>query len=341
MIQIKNVYYMLAYAFRFLDEQGYKRVELEEFKNVAELCAAILSKGISMQLKRGLNREYTGKTDALSLLRGRIDIADSIKTLSIMKSKLICSYYDFSLNSYKNRIIKTTLGMLMHTDISKSRKKELRKLLIFFNEVEPLDIHNINWNQNYDKNNHTYEILISICYMIIKGLLQTNSDGKVRLMDFLDEQRMCRLYEKFIFEYYRKEFPEIKTSASQIKWAVDDGFRLMLPVMQTDIMLEYKEKVLIIDAKYYSHNTQKQFNTNKIHSGNLYQMFTYVKNADLAMKPREVSGLILYARTDELIQPEHEYEMSGNKIGVSTLDLSQKFNEIAEKLNGIAHKLKT
>ena len=43
-----------------------------------------------------------------------------------------------------------------------------------------------------------------------KGLLQTNTDGTTRLMDFLDEQRMCRLYEKFILEYYRKEFPKIQ-----------------------------------------------------------------------------------------------------------------------------------
>jgi len=32
----------------------------------------------------------------------------------------------------------------------------------------------------------------------------------------LDEQRMCRLYEKFILEYYRKEFPRISVNASQI-----------------------------------------------------------------------------------------------------------------------------
>lgn len=33
-------------------------------------------------------------------------------------------------------------------------------------------------------------MLISVCYLVIKGLLQTNSDGSTKLMDFLDEQRM-------------------------------------------------------------------------------------------------------------------------------------------------------
>lgn len=80
-------------------------------------------------------------------------------------------------------------------------------------------------------------------------------------MDFLDEQRMCRLYEKFILEYYRRGFPQITANASQIPWKLDDGIGMMLPVMQTDIMLTYKEKILIIDAKYYSHTTQMQYGT--------------------------------------------------------------------------------
>ena len=45
-------------------------------------------------------------------------------------------------------------------------------------------------------------MLISICYLVVKGLLQTQSDGTIKLMDFLDEQRMHRLYEKFILERY-------------------------------------------------------------------------------------------------------------------------------------------
>ena len=51
------------------------------------------------------------------------------------------------------------------------------------------------------------------------------------------QKLMCRLYEKFILEYYRKEHPEIRASASQIPWDTDDDYREMLPVMQSDIML--------------------------------------------------------------------------------------------------------
>lgn len=341
MIPIRNIYYMLAYAFQVLNEQGYKNIATEQFDNVAEMCSAILSKGVSLQLKRGLGREYIQNTEPLSALRGRIEISESIKTRSILKRQLVCSYDEFSENSYMNRIIKTTMELLLKSDIAKVRKKELRKLLVFFGNVEVLDVHRINWHIQYNRNNQTYRMLISICYLVVKGLLQTNSDGTMRLMDFLDEQRMCHLYEKFILEYYRKEFPQLSASASQIPWALDDDSTDMLPVMQTDIMLSHKNRVLIIDAKYYSHSTQAQYDIRTIHSGNLYQIFTYVKNKEAEMKKKvedhEVAGMLLYAQTDESVQPDSTYKMSGNSISVKSLDLNREFSEIAKQLNDIAN----
>lgn len=337
MIPIQNVYYMLSYAFQVLNEQGYKNIATEQFNNTAELMAAILAKGIAVQIKRCLGKEYIPKTEPLSALRGKIDIEESIKTQTMLKKQMICTYDEFSVNGTMNRIIKSTVGLLLRSDISKARKKELRKLMVYFGDVEPIDLYTVNWNIQYNRNNQTYRLLISICYLVVKGLLQTNSDGSTRLMEFVDEQRMCRLYEKFILEYYRKEYPEITANASQIPWQLDDGIGAMLPVMQTDIMLTYKEKVLIIDAKYYTHTTQSQFDTHTLHSGNLYQIFTYVKNKEieLAAQPHEVSGMLLYAKTDEAVLPNNSYVMSGNKISVKTLDLDCDFSEIANQLNKI------
>ena len=90
-------------------------------------------------------------------------------------------------------------------------------------------------------------------------------------------------------------------------------------------------------AKYYSHTTQQQFGINTLHSNNLYQVFTYVKNKEheLMDTSHTVSGMLLYARTDESIIPYNEYHMSGNTISVKTLDLNTDFTSIAAQLNAI------
>ncbi len=112
----------------------------------------------------------------------------------------------------------------------------------------------------------------------------------------------------------------------------------MLPVMQTDIMLSKGSAVLVIDAKYYARTVQSQYDVYTLHSNNLYQIFTYVKNKDKEFgdAPHMVSGMLLYAATDESVQPDNVYQMSGNQISVKSLDLNLEFPEIAAQLNKIA-----
>ena len=335
MIPIHNVYYMLSYAFQILNEQSYKNIATEQFHNTADLMAAILSKGIATQIKRGLGKEYIPQREALSTLKGKMDITESIKTQTILKKQMWCTYDEFSVNGTKNRIIKSTLELLLGSDIPKHRKKELRKLMVFFSDVKNIDLHSVNWNMKYDRNNKTYRMLISICYLVVNGLLQTNSEGNTKIMDFLDEQSMFRLYEKFILGYYKKHYTELSPSASRIPWSVDNT--IMLPVMQSDIHLQKGNTVLIIDAKYYSHTTQVKYDNHTLHSNNMYQIFTYVKNCDYVFgeEDHKVSGMLLYAKTEEEIQPDNIYQMHGNQITVKTLDLNQKFDIIAKQLNDI------
>lgn len=58
----------------------------------------------------------------------------------------------------------------------------------------------------------------------------------------------------------------------------------MLPNLLSDITLEYDNKVLIIDAKYYSHIMQNRYEKETIRSANMFQIFTYVKNKEAELR---------------------------------------------------------
>ena len=343
MNRIRNLYYMLAYAFSVLNKSEYRALATEDFDNAAELCAAILERGVSLQLKRGLGQEYVSRTEARSSLRGKIEVTESVKSQAIWRRQLVCSYDEFSVDTTMNRIIKATVALLVRSDISRARKKSLKKLMVFFADVRDIDLHTVDWNMRYDRNNHTYRMLMALCWLVVKGLLQTQSDGSVRMMDFLDEQRMSRLYEKFILEYYRKEHPRLRASASFVEWVLDDGMSEGLPAMRSDITLSAGGRVLIIDAKYYTSTMQSNFDKRTVHSANLYQIFAYVKNKQIAFERAgesvEVSGMLLYAATDEEVQPDATYRMSGNRISATTLDLDRPFEEIRAQLDTIADTL--
>lgn len=52
-----------------------------------------------------------------------------------------------------------------------------------------------------------------------------------------------------------------------------------------------------------------------------------------------MSGLLLYAKTEDDRTLDFTYQMSGSCISVQTLDLDCDFAEIARQLNGIADSL--
>ena len=339
-ILIRNIYYMLSYAFQILKQDTYQDVAVESFDEMYSMFAAILSKGIGLQLKQGLYREYIEREEDLAGMRGKINIQETIKRQLAHKRVLTCSYDELSENNLLNQILKTTVMLLLGSAKVKPQYKDaLKKEMLYFSQVDTVDPMRISWSGiRFHRNNQTYRMLISICQLIIEGMLLTTEIGSYHLASFLDEQRMCRLYEKFILEYYSTHFPELSPKAAQIPWNLDDGVGTMLPVMQSDIHIQKGNQVLIIDAKYYSHTTQAQFDKHTIHSGNLYQIFTYVKNRHYAFgtEPHQVSGMLLYAKTEEQIQPDETYHLHGSEISVKTLDLNQPFEKIAQKLDGIA-----
>ena len=165
-ILVKNIYYMLCYAFRNLESVAEVSSNAEKFNNIQDLFSIILYKGISHQLKRGLNREYEEKQEQLSTVRGKININETIKTNSLSDKKLICEYDEFSENSYFNKVLKSTCLLLLRKgDIKKENRKLLKKILIYFSEIEETDLKCVEWTKiSYHRNNVTYKMLINICY---------------------------------------------------------------------------------------------------------------------------------------------------------------------------------
>ena len=155
----------------------------------------------------------------------------------------------------------------------------------------------------------------------------------------LNDDEAKQTYEKFVLEYYKKHHSYLdEVKSSQVKWHLseqaDNKMIQFLPIMQTDIFLKNQGKTLIIDTKYYGKVLRKQYNKEVLHSGNIYQIFAYVKNQDI-MNTGDVSGLLLYAKTDEAISPDCSFVMGGNKISVKTLDLNQNFTSLTTQLDKI------
>ena len=327
---------MLSYAYQGLRETGYKSVATEDFDNIHDLFAAIIARGVSSQVKRGLHREYVPQEEALPGLRGQIRVDESIKRQVLSQGKLVCSYDEFTEDSPHNRVLKATMLMLLrHGEIKLENKQVLRKLLLFLSNITEIVPTAIRWDSlKYHRNNASYRMLMGVCRLAIQGLLLTTDAGNHKLASWLQDEAMHLLYEKFVLSYYQQHHPEFTPKVAFIKWDLwGDGAKTYLPVMKTDITLSNGDRRLIIDTKYYGHTMQvnSRYDSTTFISSNLYQIFTYVKNSDKGGTGK-VAGVLLYAKTEEDVTPNDDYNMSGNRISLKTLDLNRDWSAITEQL---------
>lgn len=340
-IPIKNVYYMLTYAFKELKRNNYEQIAGEDFEDIHDLFAEILSLGIAYLLKQGLHRQYTIKEEELQTLRGKLAVQQTIKKRMTRDTHLVCEFDTFSENNVFNQILKSCVFLLLrYSDVKTERKTKLRKLMIYFETVDEIPSCSIRWNTlRYDHNTRTYQMLHSLCYFLLQSRLLTTEGGNVRMERFSDAH-MNLLFQRFVMEYYKKKHPEYKAQAKQIKWDLCENESVsasMLPIMQTDITLAVGDRMLIIDTKYYGQTVQENMGKISIHSPNLYQIHTYVTNED-KHHTGLVDGMLLYARSSSDIQPDAQFKNhDGNIFMVKTVDLSQDFKVIEKQLENLTN----
>lgn len=342
---VKNIYWMMVYAFRGLEKKEIKSLSTEEFDSIYDLFCEIFNICLTEQIKKGLKNEYIIISEKTPTIKGKLNIDETIKSNLINTTKVICEYDEFSINTYMNKIIKSTAILLINSNKIRNIyiKEKLKKNIKYLGDIDTIDLKRINWNSiKFSKNNISYRVLINVCYLIVNGTILTQDEGKIILSDFIDDQRMHKLYEKFILEYYKVHFPQLKPSVRHIDWNVEceEESLALLPNMITDITLQYEGKILIIDAKYYSNIFQKNYTNDneKFKSNNLYQIFTYVKNADTDQTGK-VKGMLLYAKTDEDFIRPAKYNMNNNNIFIDSLNLDNDFELIKNKLNEIVQEI--
>lgn len=337
MIRVQNIYYMLAYAFQNLNTLGVEESSYEEFDFADNLFAEILSNGIARQIKSGLGKAYMLQQEKRVSPKGKINISATMRQQFKQDAHTVCFVDEYLENTYMNQILKSvSLHLLRSKDVESDKKRKLKRVLLYFGAVDVIDCKRIQWaSLRYHRNNSSYKMLMNICYLIVEGMLMTTNDGTLKLNRYIDDQRMAALYERFIYEYFKKTYPSLSVTRSQIEWNTDDGVIDLLPRMRSDVMIESDTKTLIIDAKYYdsSLQTNTRFGNQTIHSNNLYQIYSYVKNKDVSHSGL-VSGMLLYANTDGN-NPDNIYRLDGNEISVKTLDLNCEFYKVKNQLDSI------
>src|SRR5262249_13804303 len=87
----------------------------------------------------------------------------------------------------------------------------------------------------------------------------------------------------------------------------------------------------LIDTKYYADVLQSYHGRESFHSENLYQIFSYLKNA--AARHPELSaadGMLLYPEVQHTL--DASYLIQGHRTRIATVDLAKPWPQIADRM---------
>ena len=327
-IPVRNLYYLFLYAWNRFQEGRIVDVSGVAGPELPNLLAKVLLEGTRHLLRRGLDRGYVEHEEDTARLRGRILVGETVGRALLPRARAACRYDELSHDVLHNRILKSTLAQLgLAEEVDPELQHQLRGLVRALREVAAIRLSDSDFRRvQLHGNNAFYDFLLKVCALAHDALIPEEGGERFRFRDIVsDERLMARVFQDFVFNFYRLEQSDFEVRRENITWDVVPTFGSglhMLPVMQTDVSLRRPGRTIVVDTKYYREPLQVYQGQRTVRPEHLYQLFAYLKNLERrGGSDARAEGLLLYPTVEEAIGLT--FEVQGHIVRVQTINLDQ------------------
>ena len=282
-----------------------------------EIYITLFLKEVTALYKRGLRAGYVAIEGNEKFLKGKLKFNEHIKRNFAHREKFFVEYELFNFNRAENRLIKSTLLFLKNKCSDESNRRDLRRLILLFDEIEQSENIEADFAKCVkDRSTKDYDGVMKLCRVFLrkKSLTMYSGDNSAVALMF----PMETLYERYI--------------ACEMQNAIGDGWYLLPQsrrkylfdgnrfLLQPDIALEQDGKVrTIVDTKWKALKRDKP--NFGISQADMYQMYAYNTRFENC---RNV--VLLYPYNEDI-------------EGVSAGELEYKVNDSDVKINIAFFKL--
>lgn len=338
-IPIRNVFYLLLYAWDRLEQAELIKIAAIPETQYVDFFARVLADGIAVTLRRGLDRGFLQREEAVAGVRGRLDLGTTIKRLLPLRAQAWCRFDELEHDTLPNRILRSTLRKLLAVpDLAADGRERLRASDAILGDVHVIRLRKDTFRRvQLHSNIAHYGFLIDVCQLINENLMADDQPGSVRFRDFRrDDRQMAALFERFVFNFYRREQSTYSVGREQIRWRDVSGSTAdlqYLPVMNTDVVLSKPGRKVIVETKYYGEALVRRHKTT-VRPAHLYQLFAYMQNSRTPGDRTTIDGMLLYPAAEYHF--DLRYRLGVHAIRVCTIDLAQDWRTIHENLLQLA-----
>lgn len=344
-IPIRNLWHMLLYAWNeYPITRHWTLTEVEKAPTLDALLAAILAKLVEQRLRIGLGRSYVNQAQTIRAIRGRVDFTASLKYRTFEQGQAHCHFQQYSANSPKNQIIRSTLARLAQignfghnrvlADELRHHLRQLTRALDGIDLIEP----NLDFirRQQTTRNDGDYRLMLAICELLLQQQMPTETSGGHSL-PAIERQALVlyNIYERFVANFYHLRLPAYTVKAqSRLFWPTLQE-NTYLPVMKPDLMIQSSSALFVLDTKFTAKSlVQNLWGKQQFDSSHLYQMYAYLTTQEHHSEQHQKAvGILLYPTVHEKLS--ERIQLGEHTMRIECIDLSAKWQNIEDQLLSI------
>ncbi len=342
MIPVQNLFYLLCYAWDEVGElESAEARQLDRFDRLEDLFGWVLARSVIRLSRRGLDRSYVPFQEELAGVRGKIELNETVRSNTLIRNRLACSFEDLSTDVLHNQILASTLAMLSRTPTLDPRVRgEVRRALPRMSGVteRPLSLRMFSRIQ-LDRNRRRYRFPIHVCRLLLQARIVDPVAGKTRFLAVGPEDlKMWRVFERFAARFYERETSYRVRPQTHLAWwalePVGPASEGRIPRMEPDLLLTNVDRRIILDTKYYKDGGLGDEDAAKLRAGHLYQMFAYVMNRERAQPDGpQHEGILLYPTVGR--ETRVEFRTHGHRFQARSVDLGRPWREVHAGMVGV------
>jgi 5-methylcytosine-specific restriction enzyme subunit McrC len=338
-IPIQNLYHLLTYAWDVLPQAAALPRHLTAAPpDLHHLLASVLCGAVAQLLKRGLAHDYVSEDTLSARPRGKLLLAASVRQLTLPRRQLWCEVDERAPDHALNRLLKATLHFLVTTGgLRPALRAELQFVLRAFGTVTLVPLQDPALRAvRVHRATARYALAVHVCHLIRRRGLPTEEAAHTLFADYRRDRRtMARLFEQFVRQFFAHHLRgQARVWPKALPWDLrpaDEAARQHLPQMQTDVVIEYANRLVLIECKYYPEALiPGQYGGERLRSGHLYQLYAYQQHLRHYAQGRPITALLLYpvAQTTLALR----YTLEGAPLGAFTVNLHQPWPAVEAEL---------
>ena len=346
-IPIRNIWYMLLYAWNHADEISHWRADVESAPNLDALLASVLAGLMEQRLRRGLGRAYATKERSVRGVRGRIIFTESVRRQLFDRGEAHCRFPEFTADVPRNRIVKAIVRRLVSVGVMgpddsdtaelRHRLRQIGRALYDVGDTEPSVA--MIAREPLGRNDADYRVMLNICALFLQRWMPTEFTGEsmVPSANRSELGPLYLLFERFVARFYAYHLADWDVFPHRtLFWhqALESPY---LPVMIPDLLLKHQGSgsLIILDTKFTKESLpENQSNQKRFDSNHLYQIYTYLRTQEhLSEAHRHASGILLYPSVDSDLR--EQVVVQGHALRIESVDFASPWPEIEARLLGL------